>query len=179
MFPLRLPLILLVALSLAACGDDTTDDGTADTGSPDTGSPDTGSDDTLSPDADLDDAAGEDTVETDTAVEEDTAPLQPTLANVYATIFEPTCAAAGCHNNGANGVDFSTLDGLRDQLLANSPTAGFPLVTPNSPDDSYLWHKINNTQGDVGGFGGRMPVLGLPDEDIAFIEAWINAGAPE
>lgn len=179
MFRTRLPLALLIVLPLAACGDDTTDDGTADTGAPDSGASDTGSTDADLDDSTETDTGAPDTAETDTTVEEDTAPLEPTLSNVYDTIFAPTCAAAGCHANGANGVDFSTLDGLRDQLLANSPTAGFPLITPNSPDDSYLWHKINNTQGDVGGFGSRMPILGLPDEDIAFIEAWINAGAPE
>jgi len=54
-------------------------------------------------------------------------------------------------------------------------------IEANDPDASYLWHKINGSQGDVGGAGGMMP-LGqgmLSGGDIMTIESWINAGAPQ
>lgn len=59
-----------------------------------------------------------------------------------------------------------------------SPTVALPLVAPGDPDGSYLWHKLNGTQADVGGSGSPMP-LGVPlDADsLAKIEQWITDGA--
>jgi hypothetical protein len=52
-------------------------------------------------------------------------------------------------------------------------------VRPFLPDSSYLVHKIQGTQGSVGGGGGQMPLGGSPlaAEQIATIRAWITAGA--
>lgn len=59
-------------------------------------------------------------------------------------------------------------------------------IEPESPDDSYIWHKINNTQASAGGSGLQMPkaptggtATVLTQAELDTIEAWIIAGAPE
>ena len=52
-------------------------------------------------------------------------------------------------------------------------------VSAGSHEDSYLWHKVNGSQGSVGGSGTTMP-KGAPmlaAEDIEKIAIWIDAGA--
>ena len=57
-------------------------------------------------------------------------------------------------------------------------------IAPNDTAHSYLWLKIQNTQGTVGGFGSQMPqgcpggVPCLTAPDITSITTWINNGAP-
>jgi len=52
------------------------------------------------------------------------------------------------------------------------------LVEPGDHLYSYLWHKINGTQGIAGGSGTTMPLDGLLDaEEIALVAEWIDAGA--
>ena len=59
------------------------------------------------------------------------------------------------------------------------------LVKPGSTDESYLWHKLQGTHLSVaGGEGKSMPIVNqvgarLSDDELAIIEAWISAGAPE
>jgi hypothetical protein len=53
-------------------------------------------------------------------------------------------------------------------------------VRPSQPDSSYLVHKIQGTQSNVGGSGGQMP-LGrnpLSQAQIDTIRQWIADGAP-
>jgi hypothetical protein len=52
-------------------------------------------------------------------------------------------------------------------------------ITPFDPEASYLLHKLNDTQGSVGGAGSRMPQTeaGLPQSDRDAVRAWIEAGA--
>jgi hypothetical protein len=52
-------------------------------------------------------------------------------------------------------------------------------VKPFLPDSSYLIHKIEGTQADVGGSGERMPRGGMPltQAQIDLIRAWITVGA--
>jgi hypothetical protein len=57
-------------------------------------------------------------------------------------------------------------------------------VEPGDPDNSYLWHKINGTQINVGGSGLMMPKARpgmvstvLTPEQFATIEQWISNGA--
>ncbi len=54
-------------------------------------------------------------------------------------------------------------------------------IAAGMPDDSYLVHKIQGTQGSVGGSGARMPLTGccLSTDQIATIRAWIAAGAQD
>ncbi len=54
-------------------------------------------------------------------------------------------------------------------------------IEPGDPEMSYLWHKLNGTQSEVGGYGNDMPMgmlTRLTPQEIETIEAWILAGAP-
>jgi hypothetical protein len=51
-------------------------------------------------------------------------------------------------------------------------------VKPDRSDLSYLAHKLEGTQADVGGTGERMPRGGEPDlEFIDKVKDWIRRGA--
>lgn len=68
------------------------------------------------------------------------------------------------------------------ESIVNVPSAQVPAlarVRPTLPDSSYLVHKIQGTQGSVGGSGGRMPLGGgsLTPVEIELIRAWITGGA--
>ncbi|MBI1181127.1 MAG: hypothetical protein GC201_11255 [Alphaproteobacteria bacterium] len=64
---------------------------------------------------------------------------------------------------------------------AASQEAPLKRVEPGKPDDSYLIHKLEGTQKDVGGKGARMPFSGPPlDKDqMALLRQWIEEGAPD
>ena len=52
-------------------------------------------------------------------------------------------------------------------------------VKPGSLEQSYLWHKINDTQLQVGGSGLIMPSnIPLRSDEIDLFARWIAAGAP-
>ncbi len=112
-----------------------------------------------------------------------TTTLLPTFTNVYTSIFAPKCFP-GCHNPG-NHYGGLVLD-TQPNAYANTvnvlstEVATMNRITPSDPANSYLQHKVDGTQGSVGGFGGQMPLIGGPlsvaERDL--IRAWINAGAP-
>jgi hypothetical protein len=58
---------------------------------------------------------------------------------------------------------------------------GLDRAEPGSAELSYLVHKIQGTQGTVGGTGERMPrgAAALPDAAIQVIRAWIDQGAQD
>jgi len=99
-------------------------------------------------------------------------------ADIYAPILMPRCS---CHVNGAAGglamPDAATAYGN----LVGVPASVAPLdrVTAGDSDASYLFHKVNGTQADVGGGGGQMPLGGGPLDggQISDIANWINEGA--
>jgi hypothetical protein len=69
--------------------------------------------------------------------------------------------------------------------IASSQVASMDYVTAGDPDNSYLWHKINNTQVSVGGSGLPMPKARsgmaadvMTADELATIEEWIAGGAP-
>jgi hypothetical protein len=108
--------------------------------------------------------------------------VQPTLESVQATIFSPTCAAAGCHTGPTGGplpagMDLGSADASFAALVGvasiQDPTQ--LRVAPGDPDASYLVAKIEGTAGT----GGRMPLGGaaLDATAIDAIRAWIDAGA--
>ena len=52
-------------------------------------------------------------------------------------------------------------------------------VKPGSLNESYLWHKLNDTQLEVGGTGLVMPSnIPLSAPEIELFGRWIAAGAP-
>lgn len=103
-----------------------------------------------------------------------------TYADIQA-IWDTKCVMA-CHTPGGSastngpilGADVSHANIVDKQAV----TVALPLITPGDPDASYLWHKINGTQTDVGGGGSKMPIgLGLDEPTLAMIEQWIVDGA--
>jgi len=52
------------------------------------------------------------------------------------------------------------------------------LVVPGDLNASYLWHKVNGTQEQVGGEGTIMPpTVPLNADELLIIETWIAGGA--
>ena len=102
-----------------------------------------------------------------------------TLARLSEEIFTPRCATSGCHagNNPAANLPL----GARDiaAAIVDVPSAARPdykLVAPGDPVNSYLLMKM---RGDEGIAGDRMPpARALDAEQIALVEAWVEAGAP-
>jgi len=93
-------------------------------------------------------------------------------------IFANQCSNGFCHN----------VDQIQPRLVSegvasvvgvtpSNPEITADYVTAGSPDQSYLWHKINGTQEDVGdAFGAPMPKVGaLTELEIDTIRRWIYA----
>ena len=102
----------------------------------------------------------------------------PTLADIQAAVFTPTCATAGCHTGASppqglrldDGFSFANLVGV-----ASNEVPSIMRVAPNDPDNSYLVQKIEGTAS----VGSRMPLGGaaLDQELIDDIRQWIQDGA--
>jgi hypothetical protein len=98
---------------------------------------------------------------------DDTRPAQWSF--ISATIIEPSCATVNCHSKIANraGVD------LHDRATGYNALISRNFVVPGDPDSSAL-HYILRGQGSL-----RMPPdLPLPAADLALIDEWISAMAP-
>lgn len=93
-------------------------------------------------------------------------------------IFTTWCAAGNCHSppNPKKKVDASSYAGLASTCI-NVPSGQSPLdfIEPGDSTASYLMHKIDGTQGSVGGRGGQMAVGSPSEADL--IRAWIDQGA--
>ena len=88
----------------------------------------------------------------------------------------------GCHVGGASSgnANFDSYSTVVDFPSDDVPS--MDLIEPSDATNSYLWHKLNDTQSTVGGGGGWMPkgtTTGLDKADLAMIETWISEGAPE
>jgi hypothetical protein len=98
-----------------------------------------------------------------------------------APLLKDHCAP--CHLTGDEAGNMALHPKAAYKTLVGTPSIESKLlrVKPGSSKESYLVHKIEGTQLDVGGAGVRMPMEGayLTDEEIAMIRRWIDAGAPE
>ena len=102
-------------------------------------------------------------------------------------IWDANCVRTGCHI-GPTGAYNLVLEDAYDKIVdvPSNQVMGMKLVAPSDVAGSYLWHKINGTQGDVGGGGAPMPAddamerpLSEIDPDaVATIRTWIECGAP-
>lgn len=110
-----------------------------------------------------------------------TGPAAVAYADIQA-IWNMRCTA-GCHEPNGTGQIQTGLDLTAAVSYAQTVgvvSIGAPAlsrIAAGSTDDSYLWHKLKNTQLDVNGSGFQMPAGGLPQADLDTIEAWIEAGA--
>ncbi|GAB4289847.1 MAG: hypothetical protein Kow0090_02740 [Myxococcota bacterium] len=90
-------------------------------------------------------------------------------------LFQIKCAK--CHI----ATDFGGLK-IAYENLVNVPSTQSPLdrVEPGDTAASYLWHKLNGTQAEVGGSGVKMPKGGsLTADELQLIKEWIEQGAKE
>jgi hypothetical protein len=103
------------------------------------------------------------------------------FSQIQGEIFTPTCAKAGCHaaSSGAGGMVLAAGVSYAQIVGRKAPeNPQLDLVKPGNPDASYLVKKI---RGDPDISGSRMPQDGPPfltPQQIAGIEGWIQAGAP-
>ena len=105
-----------------------------------------------------------------------------TLSSHVQPILTANCALSGCHAGGSPALGQNLSAGQTHANVVNVPSQEVPgmmRVRPLLPDSSYLVHKIQGTQGSVGGSGVRMPLSAGPltAGQIATIRAWITAGA--
>jgi hypothetical protein len=90
--------------------------------------------------------------------------------------------ACNCHQSTPMLMaPFSLKPGEAYGNMVNRPSMQLPsmlLVKPGALNESYLWHKVNGTQLEVGGQGMIMPyTVPLIDAELAVLERWITAGA--
>lgn len=108
------------------------------------------------------------------------APFDPTLAEIQANIFTPSCALSFCHGAALSaGLDLR--DGTAYSAIVNVPANEFDSwfrIEPFNPDESFLICKLEACPNLV---GQQMPLIGgpLPQNYIDVIRAWVNRGAPE
>ena len=105
-----------------------------------------------------------------------------TFAADVQPIFTQNCAfAGGCHAGTSPAQAMNLSDGLAYANIVNVPANEAPLrrIRPLLPDSSYLVHKLQGTQANVGGSGGQMPLGGTPltAGQIARLRAWVALGA--
>lgn len=105
------------------------------------------------------------------------------FANDIQRIFTASCAFTnGCHAGAfpPEGLNLAAGQAYSNIVnVASSQLSSMDRITPGEPEDSYLIHKIQGSQGTVGGTGNRMPLTGccLPQAKIDTIRAWVEAGA--
>lgn len=111
---------------------------------------------------------------------------QNSITSIHRDIFLPKCANPGCHD-GTFEPDYRTIQSSYSTMVyhrinKNNVEESFTFrVLPFNKEESVLYERITNccfvNQDD------RMPQdnigVGLPDEDIARIGAWIDEGAKD
>lgn len=105
----------------------------------------------------------------------------PTLSQLQADIFTPSCAKSGCHSGSApaQGMNLSAGQAFANTVgVTSAEVPSLNRVEPGSPDESYLVQKVEGTAA----VGGRMPLDGPPfltNAQIQSIRDWIAAGAED
>ena len=107
----------------------------------------------------------------------------PSLASHVQPILSTSCALSGCHAGASPQEGMNLSSGLMHSNTVNVPSneSSLDRIEPGQPDQSYLVHKIQGTQGTVGGSGVRMPFGGAPlsQANIDIIRAWVADGAQD
>lgn len=101
------------------------------------------------------------------------------LAPVQA-LFDTHCVA--CHSGAepTGGLDLEAGRSWAQLVDVDSLGSTLPRVAPGDLDGSYLWLKVHGRQGEVEGTGTPMPPnYLLTAAELAPVEAWILAGAPD
>ncbi|MBN1369054.1 MAG: hypothetical protein JW954_02310 [Dehalococcoidaceae bacterium] len=116
--------------------------------------------------------------QTDTTTPTVTTSSQVRFSADIQPLFNSRCVA--CHQ-GVGDAGLSLEPGKAHASLVNVASTQSPLVrvTPGNPEQSYLLHKLNGTQLQVGGTGSRMPFgsSALSASQIDLVRNWISQGA--
>jgi hypothetical protein len=107
-------------------------------------------------------------------------PFPPTLPDIQANVFTPSCALSFCHGSGMTaGLDLR--DGNSFASLVNKPSLVSPGWTRVVPFDANASFLICKLEGSACLVGSQMPLIGGPlaQDKIGVIRAWIGLGAPE
>jgi len=108
------------------------------------------------------------------------------IQTIWDGVGTGVAACTGCHTGGpsaSGGLDLSS--GVSYGNIFNVNSGELPSmkrIKPGDPANSYLLHKVNGTQGTVGGSGQRMPfgcsgASCLSAATRTAIENWITSGA--
>jgi hypothetical protein len=109
--------------------------------------------------------------------------LEPTLTNVQAEVFTPSCAFSSCHGGGGGGAsDLDLSDGAAHAEIVGVEAVDAPgeiLVVAGDSAGSYL---VKKCAAEAGIIGEPMPdgdADGLDAERLALLKAWVDAGAQD
>jgi hypothetical protein len=111
----------------------------------------------------------------------------PSFATTVGPLFNGKCTVS-CHEpggvlGGPGGFDPNVqmslaLDDAFQTLTQRSAQVPTMCLVGETLEDSYLWHKLNDTQLAVFGSGARMPITGeLTAEELEVVRSWIEGGA--
>ena len=159
-------------------GTGTTEQGTTEQGTTEPATSTTGPDPTTTTDPGTTEPG---TTSSATDTDGTTGALGPSwAADVFPMLNPPV--NCDCHTPGSGGLIMGPDPATAYMNLVGvmATTALLNRIEPGDTDKSYLWHKINGTQVQVGGGGSKMPLGGLPvlpQETFDVIDAWIAGGA--
>ncbi len=95
-------------------------------------------------------------------------------------IWDARCVI-GCHTPGGSQAAIPLDPDVSYDTLVGKPSVqlkSMNMVEPGDLNASYLWHKLNKKQAEVGGSGAQMPLGGmLSADELAKVETWISDGA--
>lgn len=108
--------------------------------------------------------------------------IGPTLDQIQAVVFTPSCGTAGCHTGGGaalpSSMNLTTADASSLALVgvASTQDAAISRVAAGDPDNSYLIQKIEGNAA-TGGIMPPLPAQPLDPAVITEIRTWISDGA--
>lgn len=118
-----------------------------------------------------------------TAAADFTFGYQPvSFATHVQPLFTASCAGGGCHANTSPQQGMKLIVDSAYGYIVNVPAVELGTmdrIEPSNPSLSYLIHKIDGTQGTVGGSGARMPSGSpqLPLQTRNMVRRWVANGA--
>lgn len=105
-------------------------------------------------------------------------PDGPSLVEVQAQVFTPSCG--GCHSGDSPAAGLDLAAGRSYEQTVDVPSVQVPellRVQPGRPSDSYLFIKITGDDRMASGTF-QMPIGGeLSNDQIRMVEEWIAGGA--
>jgi len=101
------------------------------------------------------------------------------FADIQTTVFNASCATAGCHSGPGAPLGLDLDVGVSHGNLVNQPSSQVPELLRVAPGDAPASYLIRKLQGGPDIVGEQMPI-DLPALDQATIDriaAWVNGGA--